>query len=979
MSKAWALSLLFLSLLIVAMSPAAQAQTSSKQFTEIEYDEAGRVKAIRTAVETAAPTATTMTPAIVRHGPAVNIEVAGSSLRGATIASDHPGLVVSAVTATASRATFRLQADETVPLGEHRLSFTTALGSSEIAFTVRPRLPVLQIEPNPAALAPGDSLAGSIRVDSADVIPHTFTLSGSGAVSATPSTLTLAAGSTTVGTVTLQASALGVGALRVEADEIADVTVPVFVTPRYQPPAGGASFYSRLVGVQVGEPASPPNLITRGPFTALLGVVMPSQPNTLPTTVSPLVAAPLGVSIGAVAARMQPDYVVRGSGSTTVEVLGAGLGGVNGVTLVPASNVTVTVQSLDASGDRVVLNVSAEAAAALGDREVRLIGAGGVAVPFATRAGANLRIVDPQPEVDSVAPLFLLRGVTTTVTVRGRRLHETTSLRLTPPDSVVVDGAPNISMQGDVLTAVLSVAADAALGERAISLLSAAGETSTAAAANNRVNVVAAATSGVSPIVAPLLGIHVAGGGSTGSQAIFQPSPLLGVVVGGGFSALDPTARSVSSNFVLRVSGQGLAAVNGLSFEPATGITVDSVAAEGDGSQVTANVTIASDAPRGLRRVQLASPSGAVLPTQPGADLFRITEVLPEIDSVSPLVVVPGGASVALSLRGRNFSDATAVRFIPADDTSISAPNIAPDGQSLSASLNISATAALGERIVVIDTPTGSSGTTAAASNTIRFASAVTAEVSPLLAPLLGVQIGSDAGSTQDIGLVSSLMGVTIAFTPPEGSNSYLLPAHALGVAIGPVAKALSPRYLLVGRPATLSIQGVGLSGATAIEFQPPEGITVTGALQVTPDGLSAALPIEVASDASQVERRIVIRAGSNEISFALLDGALARVVGNEPRIDSIGPIQVTPNQTISLTIRGGSLFGASAVTATPSQGLTFGVNPSVSADGSIVTVAVTIAANAPGGPRVIRVVTSGGTTTDEALAANTFTVVTGK
>jgi hypothetical protein len=964
-------------LLLATALPFAYAQSTSKQFTEIEYDDAGRVKAIRTAVEAAGPHAETMTPAIVRRGPAVWVEVRGGSLRAATIETDHVGLVVSAVTATASAVTFRLQADESVPLGEHRLVFTTALGSSEIAFTVYPRLPVLAVEPDPTVLTAGETVTVSIRVDSADVIPHTFDLIGTGVASVTPARLSLPAGATFVGTATVQAAANGVGMLRVETDEIADVLVPVFATPRWSP-AAGMKFYSWPLGVQVGEiPAA--ELIARGPFTSLLGVVMPGAPVGTPATIS-IASTVLGVSIGAVANRVQPDYVVRGGGPATIEVSGVGLGAVQGVNVAPNAGLTAALQSVDADGQRVVLDLEAEAGTALGMRELELVAAGGAKIPFATRALANVRIVDPQPEIESVAPLFLVRGTTTVVSVRGVRLAGTTALRLTPSDGVLVGSSPTVETDGTRLSVNMSVAADAPLGERTLSLLSAAGETSTVPAANNRIMVVAAAPGRVTPVLSPLLGVNVGSAGPGASQSVFQTAAPVGLLVGGGFSHLEPAVKAIDSQFTLHVHGHGLTATNALSFEPATGITVNSVTASDDGTQVSAEVSIAPEAPRGLRRVRLASASGAIAPVTPDAALFRVTERWPEIESVSPVVVVPGSGAVTLTLRGRNFSDVTGLRLQPVEGASLSAPVIAADGVRLTATLNVAADAPLGARTLVLDSPTGSSDATPSAANTLIFARGLSGTYSPLLSPRLGVQLGeAGEGGALDIGLTSALLGVQVGDPPVSAPVSYRLTAARLGLALGPVAKSVSPRYLPAGRTAELRLDGAGLTAVTAVEFLPPAGIVASGALQVAPDGSSATLPLAVAADAAQTERRVVLRSPAGEVPFALPEQAFVRVVGNEPRIDSIAPIQATSGQTLTLTVRGVNLFGASAVTATPSQGLIFGIDPVVSPDGTVVTVTLTIAAEAPSGPRVIRVVASGGTTTGEALAANTFTVVTGQ
>jgi hypothetical protein len=76
------------------------------------------------------------------------------------------------------------------------------------------------------------------------------------------------------------------------------------------------------------------------------------------------------------------------------------------------------------------------------------------------------------------------------------------------------------------------------------------------------------------------------------------------------------------------------------------------------------------------------------------------------------------------------------------------------------------------------------------------------------------------------------------------------------------------------------------------------------------------------------------------------------------------------------MILRGQNFQGVTAVTATPGSGIQISTTPSANAAGTEVTVGVAIAADAPPGPHVFRVHTPGGATTDEAVPANTFTVL---
>src|SRR6185436_11492018 len=70
----------------------------------------------------------------------------------------------------------------------------------------------------------------------------------------------------------------------------------------------------------------------------------------------------------------------------------------------------------------------------------------------------------------------------------------------------------------------------------------------------------------------------------------------------------------------------------------------------------------------------------------------------------------------------------------------------------------------------------------------------------------------------------------------------------------------------------------------------------------------------------------------------------------NGPSVDSVSPALISRNgQAVTLTINGRNLTGATAVTLTPSTGITVGV-PTVSPDGSTVTVSITVSAAASTG-----------------------------
>lgn len=962
---------------VLAFAAIGAFARAGEHYTEYVYDADGRVEQITTTVDDAPPVVAAIAPAIVRRGPPVRMTVTGSSLRAAQITTDDAGLMVSGVTASATRITFDLAAAESVPLGPTTLRFSTVLGEASADIVIRPRLPVLQAMPDPIAMTPGQQQALALRLDTADVIDHSFTLSSGNPVVATisPGAVTVAAGALTPEEpVLVHAHTLGNAALRIDTDEIRDLAVPLFVTAPYQPPPGGASFHALLLGLHLGAPPTPPVLIERGPFATRLGLVMPAPSSSGDGVVAPLVAPTLGLSVGSVVTSLAPRVVVRGAGAASITALGVALQDVTQVQVMPADDIVATVVS--AGNGAVMLQVDADAGAALGMRSLRLLDADDR--PIAALAGADRFLVsDPLPQLASVAPQLLVRGAGAQVlTLRGELLSGASMVRAVPPDGVTIGSQPVVSPDGRSLTIAISAAADAMPGPRVLIVTTPAGESAATAGPTNTLQVVTGIADVVSPVAAPRVGLVLAGG-EQGVQTRAVPAPLLGLSVGPVFTVIAPSAQAAGSALVLQVFGQGLDAGASVALEPGEGIEIGAPNAAPDGTSLAVPLTIAADAPRLQRRVVVATAQGPLIPAVPSAALFRVTDAVPEIDSLSPMLLVRGAPVSVLTVRGRRLAGATNVAVTPSDGVAVGPPVVAPDGQSLTVTISAAMAAGPGPRVVRVTTPAGVSDATPSAANALQIVDGIGMTVPSLSAALVGLQVGNGVQNQGPMRLFPApVLGLVVGEDAPLPSVPRLQPAASLGIVVGPVISAVSPRYLPIDSNNVLQIDGAGLDSVDTVAVLPPDGVIVGTPLQVAPDGRSLSVPISVATDAPRVARRIVAGAGGMAVPDSTGAASQVLVVGNAPLIASIEPIQVVPGQAFVLTVRGVNLFGASSVTATPGTGLAIGNNPSVNANGTQITVAVNVAPNASAGPRAIRVIAAGGTTAPEATPANTLHVV---
>jgi hypothetical protein len=134
-------------------------------------------------------------------------------------------------------------------------------------------------------------------------------------------------------------------------------------------------------------------------------------------------------------------------------------------------------------------------------------------------------------------------------------------------------------------------------------------------------------------------------------------------------------------------------------------------------------------------------------------------------------------------------------------------------------------------------------------------------------------------------------------------------------------------------------------------------------------------IPIAIAADAPATTREVTVNAVGGPLRFSEASAGRIRVGPGVPRFDSISPILGRQGEKVTLTIRGANLQGATAVTATPPEGIVFSSTWTVNATGTELTVDMAVAPDAPLGSRVTQVHVPGAVSTPDAEPANTFTV----
>ncbi|WP_211360494.1 carboxypeptidase regulatory-like domain-containing protein [Geobacter argillaceus] len=470
-------------------------------------------------------------------------------------------------------------------------------------------------------------------------------------------------------------------------------------------------------------------------------------------------------------------------------------------------------------------------------------------------------------------------------------------------------------------------------------------------------------TYNIGPTVSSPVGIMV---GTTSTPAA-PPTPVtpflstpVGVAVGAVVKGLSPNSAPIDTqNQVVRVYGSGLGEVTDISFSPSTGITVHagSLNKAADGSYAEVTVNIAADAPIAPRVTVVKTGMTTATPASPGATQFTVTYPPPVIWSLIPNSSLPG--TMTLQVNGRNLYSTSVVTFEPADGIYVSSSiSVSSDGTLVSVPITIDPTAAVGRRVVRITAPGGTTSVVMSPANTFGILSVAGDLYTSIVAPQVGVLVPTTPAT--------------------EASRTYTpFVSLPVGIAVGPIMNGVAPASGAIGtNDLKLRITGSSLDKVNSITFNPSTGITVApGSLTAAADGTYVEALISIAADAPLTARSVILMAGSYSVPPAAPGANIFRVTLPQPMLYGISPIRNVVGSSFTMTLNGTLLAGATSVSFIPPDGITVANPPTVSSDGIVATVAVTLAANAPTTARAVTITTPGGTTTDIPSTANSFTV----
>jgi len=946
----------------------------SNRVTSYTYDAAGNLTTVSDGgvASSLAPIISNVTPALIRRGQTVTMVITGQSLNAGTLLSSHPSIDLSNLRQTAAQIQVTLTVGLETPLGPQSLAFGNIAGTVNANFTVGPVLPTVRFEASPLAFPP-DSVARNVTLllTQPDVVPHTVAISTSNAskLAINTTTVTFAAGQISQ-QVNLTPKTAGFVNINLSSTTLAAQIVPVFLTTDFR---GVSTSYAPRVGVLVGEA---------------------TQPVTANSGSGAIFARSIGLSVGTVLTDLLPRAVTVGT-TQQLTIQGSAIPSGSQVSFVPSNGLTAGSPTVAADGTSLSLDVTVDALASKLPRQGVVRDSSGKVLPFAEVSRGHLIISSGAPEIWSVEPMYATAGTSITLKVRGKNLQGGT-VSITPATHLTVDSQPVVDELGGEMTLGLQIAPLAAAGLRTVQVTTPSGLTTATANLSNSLTLVRQIQQVIPSIMAPAVGVLV-GTQTTPSEntvSRLTNAPAVGLVVGTHIQNVTPRALIRATTVNMVVNGAGMGAVQTVTISPVTGLTIGTVSANADGTQLTIPVTIDALAEKSIRRLTVTTALGAIPFAQANGDQLLVSDPIPEVAGVAPQVI-QAGTIATLRINGRYLGAATSLRFEPANDITLLAPPTAnADGTVLIANVQIAAQAVSGTRTVIVQAGAGESSSTNSLSNSVFVARQIGSTYDSIMARTVGVVVQSnEPPATVQRLTISPLVGIFVPTTPVVNTNNVFVASQSVVVTVGTIVTAISPAKpegVLQGSTVNIVFNGQGLNTVTAVKAFDPAGTSTNGstpataisfgALSVNADGTRLTVPVSVSAAAVTGGYRLALDSGAGVNaqrvpSLSTVDMSIA--VGAVPSVNSMSPIVMEQGKSYSLVIRGSQLLTVFEAWVDAANGVEFVSAPVWSTDayGELITVSVQVKSDAALGSRVVRLRVPGGASEAAPLPTNTITM----
>ncbi|MCK4674726.1 MAG: hypothetical protein KAT61_02345, partial [Gammaproteobacteria bacterium] len=889
-----------------------------RQVIDYSYDASGNLieKITDVTFDSLPPVISSIVPSIVRRNASTLITLDGTYLKNLQVSTDDPGLSVSDIESTNSQLTFNLNVAGNVSLGVHSFIFSTLSGQVLQTIQVFPQLPEMVIRPSPLVLVVGKETEITFAISNSDVVDHQITVSvaNQSIASTAASQFVIVAGERfPAARLSITGLQTGITGLTFSSEKLGTQIFTLVVGNAYQPPPGSQiKVSSDLLGLFL--PSNSPDINELGPFTSSLSVFLTPvfEPNESrqKLLLSPL----LNIVFGSAFTELAPKALTENKTNILV-IKGHGLTGVTDITLSPAAGVVLGNLQINQEGTEITVPVSTDAGIPYSTRLLKLFSSGSEIKPVSADAG-QIFIGGQSPEVYSLHPIVVSRLTGLALNIIGKNFDGDVQVNIVPSDDVAVGNIATVNGAQTELSVDLNIGEYAELGQRVITVENLNGSSTSTALPSNTLTI-ANGINGEVPLTSLPLGIAV--GSNTEQKLVSIVSPELSVVRGAAVTAVQPLQSSTDTTIRLTIEGFGLDNVTAINFEPDQGITVSSPQITADGLSLTVDVTIAGDADTTSRKLSVLTASTNLSFIDPEVSQFLVLGPAPQINYISPNFIVAGSVST-ISVSGQAFDLLESVRIEPSQGITVSAPQINAEETLITLQLTAEPGVLRGYRTLIVSSTAGESSSVPSAANQLNV---VTAEVltinSSLVSPLLGIlkDDGSLGTTRRDLTIVSDLVGVFI----PEQSAliTKTLYSQPLSVVKGSYLQTITPDAIETGTTSTLTISGVGLQDATAIEFLPADGLSLQSLLSINAEATKINVDITVDADAEKTVRRIVVfqNGGTdNALPYVKAESAIIDIAGGLPTIESISPVLQVANSQFELLVRGQGLQEVTAVFA---------------------------------------------------------------
>jgi YD repeat-containing protein len=566
------------------------------------------------------------------------------------------------------------------------------------------------------------------------------------------------------------------------------------------------------------------------------------------------------------------------------------------------------------------------------------------------------------PVIEGISPAAMAQDTgPTDMVVYGRGLEGVTGMQIQPADGLTL-GAVSAMPDGSMVTVPVTVSANAAPGFRRLTLT---------------------------------------GGGQTYLPARADADRLRITLPRPEILSVEPLFARPGDSFTLTVRGNNLQSASAVSFTPATHISVDATpVVSADATQLTVRVTISPLAAAGQRVVRVTTPAGdssgiqyinntftivneiketmtpitaavlgVVKETEPTSATQSLPIMAPHLGlALGPVVtgLSPGvgsiGETVDLAINGQDLAGVTAVEMSPATGLTLGAPTVSADGRSVNLGVTISATAPQVPRQVIVKA--GSQIVPVVPAANSQFRVVAPQPVIQSISPLHFVAGGSTATLTvrgRNFQTVESVRilpadGITVSTPPAVNSDGSAVTVNVTVAA----AAVLGPRVVVVKTAA----------GETSSTASPENTVTIVSQVVASYTPISAAsLGVIKETASAPISSDMPVYASNLGVLFeqAPVPGSISYLQPAAQMGVALGPIATKltvpylyPGASGDLIVGGLGLDAVAGASVTPAQGVTLAM-PIASADGSSVSVGITVAADAPSGPRQLKLVSGAG------------------